>query len=181
MEGNIVGEPFEDFVEKQIDVRQKAQFSGKNSLRNDKNLQYLTNRNAWVKLASSVKIEATERLQKIFGTGNTQANQFPGTKFAESAVLFNTLSTYTSPTSPLFQRAGISNTNTLWNNTFAYGIGGTEFGIQPPPGIVSVQVDSINRGSIRKANVAIKAHNRFQFDLIELLYLRLGFPKSWHF
>jgi len=235
MEGNIVGEPFEDFVAKQIDVRQKAQFSGKNSLRNDKNLQYLTNRNAWVKLASSVRIDQgpttivqqqvtntgqtvtsgttggltgtvnvfgsststgglgaitntlntitntvtvnlnSKRLQKIFGNSSVIAQNFPGTKLPEAAVLFNTLSTYTSPTSPLFQRAGISNTNSLWNNTFAYGIGGTEFGIQPPPGIISVQVDSLNRGSIRKANVTLKAHNRFQFDLIELLYLRLGF------
>ena len=232
MEGNIVGEPFEEFVKKQIDVRQKAQFSGKNSLRTDGDIQYLTNRNAWVKLASSVRIEQgptlvtqqqsvpsggtvpsgttggltgapnvfgsggglgaitnalstiintavlnlnSKRLQKIFGNSSVAAANFPGTELPKAAVLFNTLSTYTGPNSKLQQRGGIPNTNTLWNNTFAYGIGGTEFGIQPPPGIVSVQVDSLNRGSIRKANVAIKAHNRFQFDLIELLYLRLGF------
>jgi hypothetical protein len=233
MEGNIVGEPFEDFVAKQIDVRQKRQFNGKNTFRTDEDIQYLTNRNAWVKLASSVRIEqgptlvvqqqitntgqttpagttggltgtvnvgfgsggglgaitnalstitntavvnlSSKRLQKIFGNSSVVASNFPGTKLPESAVLFNTLSTYTGPKSTLNQRGGISKTNTLWNDTFAYGIGGTEFGIQPPPGIVSVQVDSLNRGSIRKANVAIKAHNRFQFDLIELLYLRLGF------
>jgi len=179
MEGNIVGEPIEDFVGKQINIRQQNQFSGYNSLRNDNQLKYLNNRNAWIKLASSVEIG-------IDSLGDSAVSpkldnigldfSYAGTKLAEAAILFNTLSSYTNSTSPLNStRANISNTNTLWNNTFAYGIGGTEFGIQPPPGIVSAQVDSLNRGSIRKANVVLKAHNRFQFDLIELLYLKLGF------
>lgn len=237
MEGNIVGEPLDDFVAKQVGIRQSAQFGGKNSLRTDNQLQYLTNKNAWVKLASSVTIEEglvplntsnntgqsapspggftpggftpgggivlpgssgagstttptnttpgpipgltnlrqakSQRLRKL-GIPNPQ--NYGGSKLAEAAILFNTLSSYTNSSSPLSsRRAGISNTNTIWNNSSAYGIGGTEFGIQPPPGIVSVQVDSLNRGSIRKANITLKAHNRFQFDLIELLYLRLGF------
>jgi hypothetical protein len=242
MEGNIVGEPFEDFVAKQIDIRQKAQFGGYNfkksssgvlSLRTGDEIQYFTNRNAWIKLASSVRIDQgpttivqqqvtntgqtvtsgttggltgavnvfgssgglgaitntlstitntvtvnlnSKRLQKIFGNSSVIAQNFPGTKLPEAAVLFNTLSSYTNNTSPLNStRAGISKSTSLWNSSSAYGIGGTEFGIQPPPGIVSIQVDALNRGSIRKANVILKAHNRFQFDLIELLYLRLGF------
>ena len=234
MEGNIVGEPLDDFVAKQVEVRQKKQFSGKKSLRTNEDIQYLTNRNAWVKLASSVKIEEgliplpaptptptptptpgnpfpgfpqpwtpgggipspapipaptpapgpipgltnvrdakSQKLRKLFPTN---PEDYKDSKLAEEAVLFNTLSTYTGQNNKLnSRRAGISKSNTLWNNDFAYGIGGTNYGIQPPPGIVSVQVDSLNRGSIRKANVTLKAHNRFQFDLIELLYLRLGF------
>ena len=50
MEGNIVGEPFEDFVANQIKIRQSNQFGGYNTLRTNDQIQYLNNRNAWVKL-----------------------------------------------------------------------------------------------------------------------------------
>jgi hypothetical protein len=212
MEGNIVGEPIEDFVDKQIDVRQKAQFSGYGtSLRIDDQLKYLTNRNAWVKLASSVSVLAdvnaplptnaistpltsvfqkpilavpkqsqSTRLiplgeSKLKNIGIQDTLNYLGTKLAEKAVLFNTISQYTSGGTLSNNRAGVANTKDLWNNDFIYGIGGTEFGTQPPPGIIGVTVDSLNRGSIRKANITLKAHNKFQFDVIELLYLRLGF------
>ena len=38
-----------------------------------------------------------------------------------------------------------------------------------------MSVDCLNRGSIKKATVTIKAYNKFQFSLIEVLYLRLGY------
>lgn len=177
MTGNLIGEPIEDFVQEQIGLRQISQFAGYSDLRNPLQLQYLSNRNAWVKFASSIKISdskaGNEKLKKL---GIENPNSFLGTKLAESAILFNTLSSYTDSKSPLSsQRGGIAKTTDLWNNDFAYGIGGTNYGIQPPPGIIAVTVDSLNRGSIRKANVTLKAHNRFQFDILELLYLRLGF------
>ena len=239
MEGNIVGEQFDEFVREQIKKRQSNQFGGYGTvLRTDDQIQYLNNRNAWVKLASSVDVLEGNistplppgtftpsggggftpsgggftpgggfSLPGSSGAGSTQTNttpgpipgltnlqtvnytstklrqikipnpqNFAGNKFAAKAILFNTLSSFNTNTKSYFpRRAGISDTNSLWNDSFAYGIGGTDFGIQPPPGIISVQVDSLNRGSIRKANVTLKAHNRFQFDVIELLYLRLGF------
>ena len=180
MEGNIVGEQFDKFVADQIKIRQSNQFGGYNTSRTNSQLQYLNNRNAWVKLASSVNvlegntITPFKKLRDI-GIPDTQVNDYADNKFAAKAILFNTLSSFdfnSKSYSP--RRAGVSNTTNLWNN-FAYGLGGTDYGIQSPPGIISVQVDSINRGSIRKANVTLKAHNRFQFDIIELLYLRLGF------
>ena len=204
MQGNVVGEPIEDFVDSQIRTRQSNQYSGYGtSLRTDDQLKYLTNRNAWIKLASSVKISNTtppssgnsvtnsinaaiqsvlnvdsvvKGTKKLINIGITEADapNYLGTKLAEKAVLFNTISQYTGGVLSN-NRANITNTNDLWNNDFIYGIGGTEFGIQPPPGIIGVTVDSINRGSIRKANITLKAHNKFQFDVIELLYLRLGF------
>ena len=229
MEGNIVGEPFEDFVANQIRKRQSNQFSGYGTpLRTDDQLKYLNNRNAWVKLASSVDVLQGDTVLPItqvnssgqtipagsgtgfgvnvgFGTGGlagafpsptfntqtvqyksekleligippSQAKNYAGSKFAEKAVLFNTLSSF-DPISNSYSssRAGISDNTDLWNSNFAYGLGGTEYGIQPPPGITGVTVDSLNRGSIRKAAVTLKAHNKFQFDVIELLYLRLGF------
>jgi GH24 family phage-related lysozyme (muramidase) len=178
MTGNIIGEPFEDFVSEQIDIRQSSQFAGYgNTLRTPEQLQYLNNRNAWVKLASSVKIASSDAgRRKLTSIKIQNPDSYLGTKLAESAILFNTLSSYTNTKSPLnSQRGGIAKTTDLWNDDFTYGIGGTDQGIQPPPGIIGVTVNSLNRGSIRKANVTLKAHNRFQFNLIELLYLRLGY------
>jgi len=180
MEGNIVGEQFDEFVRNQIKTRQSNQFGGYNTLRTNDQLQYLNNRNAWVKLASSINvlegntITPFKKLRDI-GIPESQVGDYSGNKLAAKAILFNTLSSFDlNSKSYSSRRAGVSNTTDLWNN-FAYGLGGTNYGIQPPPGIISVQVDSLNRGSIRKANVTLKAHNRFQFDIIELLYLRLGF------
>ena len=178
MTGNIVGEEIEYFVGEQIGIRQSSQYSGyENSLRTPEQLQYLTNRNAWVKLASSVQISSNDAgKRKLTNIKIQLPDNYLGTELAKSAILFNTLSSYTKANSSLSsQRGGIAKTTDLWNNNFIYGIGGTDYGIQPPPGIIAVTVDSLNRGSIRKANVTLKAHNRFQFDIIELLYLRLGF------
>jgi hypothetical protein len=185
MTGNVVGEPIEDFVDSQIRTRQSNQFSGYGtSLRTNNQLQYLTNRNAWIKLASSVSVLPSRHYirdqledfisSKLKNIGLPLATGFFGTQLAEKAVLFNTISQYTGGILNN-NRAGVTNANNLWSDSFIYGIGGTEFGIQPPPGIIGVTVDSINRGSIRKANITLKAHNKFQFDIIELLYLRLGF------
>ena len=105
-----------------------------------------------------------------------------GSKLAKKAILFGGLGTYgrndssTSSTgNSIIPRSGISFSNSVFNQTKAYGLGGGQFGKQPMPGITSATINCINRGSIRTATIEIKAYNTFQFQLIELLYLRLGF------
>ena len=122
---------------------------------------------------------------KLKAIGLTNTDKFLGVELAKKSVLFNTLSEV-NPTKydgdkvtqkgNYNQRAGVlSGTAEVWNDNFAYGLGGTKFGIVPPPGIESVSVECMNRGSIREATVVLKAQNKFQFELIELLYLRLGY------
>ena len=101
-------------------------------------------------------------------------------KLAQNAILFGGLGSLdknsnTFSGTSITQRTGISTSSNLWNFNEAYGLGGPQFGKQPMPGITSAKVDCINRGSIRTATIQIKAYNTFQFQLIELLYLRLGF------
>jgi hypothetical protein len=157
MEGSIIGEKIEGWVEDQINIRQFNQAGGYGNLRTPEQLQYLNNRNAWVKLASSVQVSSNTAGLKKLTNAKLDPNNFLGTKLAEKAILFNTLSSYSGTSSPLnSKRAGISDeitvdvygniTSTLWNDSFAYGIGGSDFGLQPPPGIIGVQVDSLNRG-----------------------------------
>ena len=54
---NIIGEPFPDYVNEQIKIRQTAHGSGINTFRTPDQLAYLNSKTAWVKLASSVKID----------------------------------------------------------------------------------------------------------------------------
>ena len=182
MNGNVVGEEFENYVFDQIAQRQKDQYSGYSSLRTPKQLQYLNNKNAWVKLASGASIiqeksddgkiilyDGVKRLRDIIGD---DADKFQGIELAKKTILFNGLSEVNSEYN---FRAGYSKTQDIWNLDSVYGLGGPDFGQQPMPGIQSVNIKSLNRGSIREANITIKAYNKFQFAIIELLYLRLGF------
>ena len=72
-------------------------------------------------------------------------------------------------------RAGIDINNTSLGYNASYGIGGTDFGVNPMPGVQSVSIKHKNRGSIRIATVKIKAFNKTQFEIVDILYLRLGF------
>jgi hypothetical protein len=56
--GNIIGDPFDNFVKKQIEVRQKA--LGQISNISADNLKYYTTKNSWLRLASSVNLTQEE-------------------------------------------------------------------------------------------------------------------------
>lgn len=208
-QGNIVGEPFDQYVNEQIKQRQKVHGSGLEGNRTSKQLQYLNSKTSWVKMASSVIVnpppsqntsfesailtseDGTFRLQEL----GLNPDEYQGYKLASKSILFNGLQEFNyrdvgfkgsnaedrlidSTVGGTFQnrtpKSGVSKSNSLFNNS-AYGFGGTEFGLQPMPGITGIDVKHLNRGSIRKATVTLKAYNKFQFDLIEILYLRLGF------
>jgi len=126
--------------------------------------------------------EGTEKLRKL-GFNQSQIKLYgKGSKLAKKAILFGGLGTYgrndsssSSTGNSIIQRSGISISDSIFDQTKAYGIGGPQFGKQPMPGITSAKINCINRGSIRTATIQIKAYNTFQFQLIETLYLRLGF------
>ena len=161
----IIGEPFKNYVAEQINKRQEIYGSGTNSIsRTPEQIQYLNSRNAWVKLASSVYIDSEEKGEKRLQEINLPYD-FKGTTLAREYILFNGIGRKGD-------RAGIVSPN---NPNGAYGIGGTEFGYSPMPGIIDANIESLNRGSIKKSTINIKANNRQQFDIIDVLYLRLGY------
>lgn len=179
---NLIGEPLDKFVYDEINNRQTNQYSGldKNNPRSPYQQQYLNNTNSWVKLASSVEVgidnKKTKTNEGVLGTERLKTvglnpTNFIGTELAKKFILFNGVSELGKPNN----RAGIANNTKLWNSNSSYGLGGTEFGIQPTPGIQSIDIKSLNRGSIRRATIELKAYNKFQFEIIELLYLRIGY------
>lgn len=177
MTGSVIGEFTDEFVTEQVKIRQKTYGRGLAKLqRTPQDIQFMNNRNAWIKMASSVSVKDVN-LRIPFETGNVSA--FGGSNLAKKAILFNGLSSFDG--SKLNMRAGANVgaqavlPSTSYFNNSAYGLGGNDFGILPMPGISSVSIDTKNRGSIKTATIQIMAFNKYQFDIIETLYCRLGF------
>ena len=154
--GNIVGEGFNETIIQQIEARQKV-FG---SLDRTKYLKFLNARTPWIKLSSSVNVTSEAKLE---GTGLDNID-LRDNKLAQEYVLFGGTSTF--KTGAFTQRSGLSN---------AYNIGDSSQGFRPMPGITSITSKNRNRGSIRESIINIKAYNTTQFNIIDLLYLRLGY------
>ncbi len=171
---SIIGGPFQKYVNDQIDVRQQIHGSGYGeSNKTQQEITYLNGRNSWVKVASSVKIEDIKRLTDI-GFTQTEADRYKGTGLAKEYVLFNGTSRVRDGNS-ILGRSGIDQRKEL-SNTGAYGAGGTNtFGIQAMPGITGFNVAHNNIGSIRTGKISIRANSLEQFNILELLYVRLGY------
>ena len=154
---NIIGEPFPDYVNGQINIRQKAHGSGINTFRTPDQLAYLNSKTAWVKLASSVKIGKNFK--------SKDDNIIPGSweKLAKKNVLFSGISSLSS---------GILTPKSTVEEKYQYSSG---FGFVPMPGIIDASIKCENRGSIKKATVNIKCYSPEQFRVLEVLYLRLGY------
>ena len=168
---NIVGEGINKTISGQIKKRQEIYGS---ISRTPEQLEYLNARTAFAKLISSVNIKDT------FKPTSTELknilNSIQGSNLAKDFVLFNG----TQDADRITGRSGIARNGSILNNN-AYGLGGLEFGLRAMPGIISATTKSENRGSLRTTTVQIKAWNRTQFEIIDLLYLRLGYSILFEF
>lgn len=164
----IVGAPFESWVEKQITERQKAYGA---STRTPEQVQYMHNRGAWARLASSVDL-SEEKAQELNIEG------LAGKSLAQSFVLFNGVSDTRNGLN--LSRGGVVPTQEVRDNIieasrYSYGLGSSEYGYTAPPGLDSIKIVHKNRGAIRQFDIKLKAQNKDQFDIIDALYLRLGY------
>ena len=88
MVGNILGDAFDEYVDKQIKVRQKIY--GKTSKRSTQELTYLNGRTAWARMISSVDLIE----DKQFDTGKKRlenlgvGEEYFGDGLAKNFVLF---------------------------------------------------------------------------------------------
>jgi hypothetical protein len=162
---NVVGEELQSYVSNQIKRRQKTHGSGVLSSRSTEELIQLNSANSWVKLASGVSV-TDEKLQDL-GISGEGIERFKKMGLAKNHILFG----------------GVSN---LTNNGDNYKLNqqndfiGTyepeqDFGIVPMPGIKDLTIKALNRGSLKKAIIKIKAQNRNQLNVLDALYLRLGY------
>lgn len=163
---NIIGESFDDYVEKQIDVRQKV--LGQTN-RRPEDLVYLNSKTAWLRLVSSINID---------GQYFTNTNPIPdlqsktGDILAKNFILFGGTSNESG--SLATGNFGVTQSDIFNNQT--YGLGGIEdYGFKPMVGLNSAKITSYNRGSLRKATIKITANNPQQFYIIDTLYMKLGY------
>ena len=180
--GKILGEQFKKYVVNQINQRQKAHGSGAGDTnRTMDQLTYLNSKTAWVKLASGVSIRS-ERLKE-----ENMRVTFEWDTLAKQHVLFSGMSNLGAKNdfTRILQPRGTDPSTDIgfnvWDNFWGtYNVNASnqpnsEFGLVPMPGITSVDVKCMNRGSIRKATINLKCYSPEQFKIIDLLYLRLGY------
>ena len=142
----IIGNEIPPYVQTQITKRQEFHGSGVAKNRTPEQIHYLNSNTSWIKLASGVYVTTN-------GVGSS---------LAKNNVLFNGTSMFNG--SSLTQKNG-------FDETYQY----SEFGPVPMAGIISADVKALNRGSLKKSTVKIKAHNKDQFDAIDVLYMRIGY------
>lgn len=186
--GNVFGESFPNEVKQQIQLREYLYGQGFESYtsydtlqtaKRTEELQYLNANSSWLRLVSSVDVTNDSRfkgtaIQNLTIADNSLAKQY---------VLFGGI--LDTDSKGLRGGLDIAGENTLGDQTSynypinpkgdAYGVGGLESGFKPMPGITSATVEHLNNGTLRKAVIQIKAFNRAQFEILDALYLRLGY------
>ena len=173
MEGKIIGEKFKKYVIDEIEQRQKAHGSGTTTDRTLEQLQYLNSKTAFVRMASGVYINEARINEEEFRLENQNM------ALARNYVLSGGVSRVSDEkgTHPLIQRSTGDNPTKI--DTGAYNVhpqkNDSNFPNQPMPGIESVDIQHQNRGSIVKATIRMKAHSPEQLQMIDILYLRLGY------
>lgn len=173
---DIVGEPLDKYIQTQITKRQQYHGSGINShSRTPEQIAYLNSKTAWVKMASATKI-TKERL------GNEKPKMregFAWDKLAKDYVLFGGVShlegTHLKPYTQILGSPTANGWNDGMYDISAQNAQTREFGLLPMPGIESVDIKCLNRGSTKKATVKIKCFSPEQFQILDLLYLRIGY------
>jgi hypothetical protein len=172
---NVIGEPIEGYVANQINARQKLQGSGvytTENKRTDTQINLLNSNTSWIKLGSGVSV-SKDRLEDI-GFSKSQQETYQGMGLAKNNILFSGTSTLAKVEDRDFnkiqQRDGFLPRDP--NSSYTYD---PKFGFSPMAGIESVDIKTLNRGSLKKATVKLRANDRSQFNIIDLLYLRLGY------
>lgn len=166
---NILGEGFPKEIIDQVKLRQQKYGSGYASgapLRTPEEIIFLNSKTAWCKLISSTDITDSS----ILNNSNISSLGYNSDTLAKNFILFNGTVSQENPTG----KSGVG-TDFVNNAYTSWGIPNADFGFRPMAGITSVVVKHKNRGSIRTAAINIKAWDKVSFEIVDTLYLRLGF------
>ena len=170
---NILGEGFHPTITNQIKVRQKTLASGFNSNnpRTPAFVNYINASTSFVRLMSSVNIENSAELNNPYiGTLN-----LTGAELAKKAILFAGVTELGGSLKGGIPKIKPSTASVFNNYSYGWGTDSNSFGLRPMPGITSANIKSENIGSLKTATINIKCWDKSQFEIIDTLYLRLGF------
>jgi hypothetical protein len=166
--GNITGQVFDDEVIGQIETRQKV--LGKR-YKDDKTLIYTNNQTAFLRLASSINVDAENQL-----TDRSINKTLTGMDLAKSCVLFGGTVGLDDKLNPQMKFGVYNSSDDPISTIAAYGWGGLgKKGYVPMPAIDNAKVSFYNRGAIQKADVKLKVYSLEQLQIFDLLYFRIGY------
>ena len=153
---NIAGSPFQPYVKDQIDLRKKI-ISKENRSATD--LLWLTNRNSWIRISSGADVD----------DNNTDFPNEKGEILSKKYILQAGLTDHTGGDTSYKLRSGIGSNG-------AYGIGGTDFGFKPMPGLENLSIKTGGKlGTLREATFEFTCYNMKQLEIMNALYMKLGF------
>ena len=151
---SIFKSTFSPTVQEQLRRRQDAMVN-----RTPQNIQYITSRNAWIRMSSSVNVNGSNELAKRYVLQGGTLNDI----------------TATSITGNL--KSGVGN-----DFSGAYSVKGPfsknnyQRGIRPMPGITSIDIKSKSAyGSLREVVVNFQCWDIQQLEELEVLYMRPGY------
>ena len=161
---NVIGQPFDDYVDKQIGVRQISLSKHQKSA---DDLVVFNSSTPWIRLSSSVLVEGS-RIKTLATNLGLSEEKIEGPELAKNLVLF----AGTSDGSNLSNRKG----GVGYGLESSYGfLSDREQGYRSMPGITNISATYKNNGTLKQAQVNLKCFTRKQFEAIEAIYLRLGY------
>jgi hypothetical protein len=179
----IIGDGFVDYVKKQIDTRQKA--LGEYDNRQLKNTKAFMTRTPWVRMVSSVNMTEGDLalpgdtvLDTLLKSGNYTGIDLSGDNLAKNFILFNGISNEKGGITNLYSGITGGQSSKIFGGAYGFGSRNdiqNERGFVPMPGITNVNFQYKNDGALATAQVQIKAFNRSQFQLIDILFQRPGY------
>jgi hypothetical protein len=157
---NIAGSAFQPFVNKQLEIR-KSVISKEDRTSSD--LQWLTNRNLWIRISSGTNIDQDNTL--FSERGDTLSR-----RYILQAGLTDHSKVIDQADNIFRLRSGIGPDG-------AYGLGGTEqFGFRPMPGLEGLSIKTGGKlGTLREATFEFTCYNIEQLNIMDALYMKLGF------
>jgi hypothetical protein len=136
----------------------------------DIDIIYRNNRYPFIRLTSGINIDSSVvhslGLNGLVTSGNDLAKKYK---------LFSTRF-QTKNSNDTFTEDFASNVGYSFATPTSYGFtSNPTFGYTPPPGISDVNIKTLNKGGVRTAEINLIAHNIFQFNIINALYLKLRY------
>jgi hypothetical protein len=153
---NIAGSAFQPYVDTQIKKR-KALVN--KDYRSSSELNWLSNRNVWIRISSGANVSP----------GNTRYQGLEGDALSKKYILQGGVLNHLGGANSYTLRSGVGPDG-------AYGIGGTDFGLVPMPGLIDISIKTGGKlGTLKETTFNFLCHNIEQLNIMEALYMKLGF------
>jgi len=164
---NVLGVPIPGPLGQQLKIRSKKNVG---YTRNNDDIVYLANKTSWVRMVSSVQVIGED--QKYFNDLFPILDLSGPDDLAKRFVLFAGVSENNNNAYTL--KSGISGIKAAYSPLGEPEI--NKYGYRPMPGITDASIETQGRlGSIRMATINFKVWDKYQLDVMDALYFKLGY------